>query len=152
YSSGNYKAGQAPGTQWYHAHKHGSTSMHMLNGLAGALVIESSQEGGYDHVIRKFYGWGNTYGDHEKIIVFQQFDPTQNLQRGGPGGKGIKQVLVNGKLTPTITMRPGEVQLWRLVNATEGNNQGIINAQGANGAGLFQTAGFIFKQTAQDGV
>lgn len=152
YSSGNYKAGQAPGTHWYHAHKHGSTSLHILNGLAGVFVIESSQEGGYDHFIRKFYGWGNSYGDHEKIIVFQQFDATQNLQRGGPGGKGIKQVLVNGKLTPTITMQPGEVQLWRLVNATEGNNQGIINAQGANGVGPFQTTGFAFKQTAQDGV
>ena len=43
YSSGNYKAGQAPGTHWYHAHKHGSTSLHMRNGLAGAFVIESSR-------------------------------------------------------------------------------------------------------------
>lgn len=150
YSSGKYKAGQAPGTHWYHAHKHGSTSLHMLNGLAGAFVIESSQEGGYDHVIRKFYGWGDTYGEHEKIFVFQQFDPTQNLQRQTTNRN--RQVFVNGQLTPTITMRPGEVQLWRLVNATEGNTQGIITAQGASGAGLFQTTGFNFKQTAQDGV
>src|SRR5262249_43105971 len=55
YSSGRFKAGQAPGTHWYHAHKHGSTSLHIRNGLAGALIIESSQEGGYDHFIRKFY-------------------------------------------------------------------------------------------------
>ena len=155
YSSGNYKAGQAPGTHWYHAHKHGSTSLHILNGLAGAIIIESNQKGGYDQVIREFYGWGDTYGDHEKIIVFQQVDTTQNLQRaagqlgapqGGSKGPGSKQVLINGKLTPTITMQPGEVQLWRLVNATDGNNAGVI------GPGLFQTKGFTFKQTAQDGV
>lgn len=148
YSSGKWKAGQAPGTHWYHAHKHGSTSLHILNGVAGALIIESSQEGGYDHVIRKFYGWGGTYGNHEKILIFQQFDTTQNLERRPEGtvGKGILQVLVNGKLTPTITMRPGEVQLWRLVNATEGNGQGILQKS------LFQTKGFTFKQTAQDGV
>lgn len=146
YSSGQYKAGQAPGTHWYHAHKHGSTSLHILNGLAGAFVIESSQEGGYDHVIRKFYGWGNSYGEHEKILVFQQYDPTQNLERGGPGGKGIKQVLVNGKLTPTITMFAGDVQLWRFINATVGNKAGIINDD------LFDQKGFTFKQTAQDGV
>jgi FtsP/CotA-like multicopper oxidase with cupredoxin domain len=147
YSSGRYKAGQAPGTQWYHTHKHGSTSMHIVNGLAGALVIESSQPGGYDHVIRNFYGWGNSYGDHEKIIVFQQFDVQQNLERpSGSPGRGIQQVLVNGRLTPTITMRPGEVQLWRLVNATEGNNEGKLSPS------LFQTAGFTFKQTARDGV
>lgn len=146
YSSGKFKAGQAPGTHWYHAHKHGSTSLHILNGLAGAIIIESNQEGGYDQVIRKFYGWGDTYGNHEKIIVFQQLDTTQNLERAGPGGKGIKQVLINGKLKPTITMQPGEVQLWRLVNATEGNNQGVISPT------VFQTEGFTFKQTAQDGV
>jgi FtsP/CotA-like multicopper oxidase with cupredoxin domain len=147
YNSGEWKAGQAPGTHWYHAHKHGSTSLHILNGLAGAFVIESNREGGYDHVIRKFYGWGTSYGDHEKILVFQQFDPTQNLERAGPGGKGIKQVLVNGKFKPTITMRPGDVQLWRLVNATVGNKAGIV----ANDLFALRR-GFKFKQTAQDGV
>jgi len=159
YSSGQYKAGQAPGTHWYHAHKHGSTSLHILNGLAGAFVIESNQEGGYDHVIRKFYNWGTTYGDHEKILVFQQFDPTQNLERaGGLGtgatGKGIKQVLVNGNLTPTITMYAGDVQLWRLINATVGNRAGIIvgNDPSESGDDLLEVKGFNFKQTAQDGV
>lgn len=154
YSSGNYRAGQAPGTHWYHAHKHGSTALHILNGLAGALIIESTQADGYDNIIRSFYGWGNSYGDHEKVMVFQEFDPDQNLKRnvnpsGGPPnnqGVGIKQVLVNGKLKPTITMRPGEVQLWRLINATSGNGPGVLQPS------LFQTQGFIFVQTAQDGV
>ena len=150
-----YDAGQAPGTHWYHAHKHGSTSLHILNGLAGAFIIESSREGGYDHVIRRFYGWGSSYGNHEKIFVFQQYDATQNLERGAnTKGKGIKQVLINGKLTPTITMQPGEVQLWRLIDATEGNNQGIINA-GTTKAGLFMlkdNGGFQYRQTASDGV
>jgi len=147
------KAGQAPGTHWYHAHKHGSTALHIRNGLSGALIIESSQEGGYDHFIRKFYGWGDSYGAHEKIFVFQEYDTIQNLERsprgaGGPPnpGKGGAQVLVNGKLTPTITMQPGEVQLWRLINATEGNGPGIIKNT------LFQAPGFTFKQTAMDGV
>lgn len=155
FDSGNWKAGQAPGTHWYHTHKHGSTSLHILNGLAGAFIIESTQPYGYDQTIRGYYQWGETYGDHEKIIVFQEFDTTQNLERpknpkgGGPPnqGKGIKQVLVNGLLTPTITMAPNEVQLWRLINATDGNNPGKLTND------LFQTAtGFTFKQTAADGV
>ena len=143
---GEYKAGQAPGTHWYHAHKHGSTSLHILNGLAGALVIEDGSEGGYDYAIRSFYGWGSSYGTHEKIIVFQEFDTTQNLERPGANGKGLLQVLVNGKFRPTITMRPGEVQLWRMLNATEGNGAGKLSNQ------LFTAAGFRFKQTAMDGV
>jgi hypothetical protein len=80
-SGGNvYKAGQSPGTQWYHAHKHGSTSLNIRNGLAGAFIIESSREGGYDHFIRKHFGWGDEYCkrgkpcEHEKILVFQQYD------------------------------------------------------------------------------
>ena len=163
-SGGNgYLAGQAPGTHWYHAHKHGSTALHILNGLAGALIIESSHEGGYDHFIRKSFGWGATYGQHEKILVFQQFDPQQNLLRDWQNtsgtnpnrGKGIKQVLVNGQLAPTITMKRGEIQLWRLINATVGNTQGIINA-GTLSGGLFKlqnnNAGFGFTQTASDGV
>lgn len=150
FNSGNngFKAGQAPGTHWYHAHKHGSTSLHIRNGLAGAFIIESSKAGGYDHVIRGYYGW-DTYGNHEKIFVVQQFDPIQNLERTGRAGnpgKGGEMVFVNGMMTPTITMQPGEVQLWRFVNATEGNGPGIIKNT------VFQTPGFKFKQTAMDGV
>ena len=150
--TGRYAAGQAPGTHWYHAHKHGSTSLHILNGLAGAFVIESNREGGYDHFIRRALGWGDRYdGGEEKIFVFQQYDPTQNLPRGtNPKSRGIKQVLVNGSLSPTITMKRGEVQLWRFINATEGNSQGVIKAGTA--ASAFQTSGFGFRQTAQDGV
>jgi FtsP/CotA-like multicopper oxidase with cupredoxin domain len=161
---GKYKAGQAPGTHWYHAHKHGSTSLHIRNGLAGAFIIESNRDGGYDHFIRKTFGWGTSYDNHEKILVFQQYDATQNLERAvavvppaGKGGTGSIQVLVNGQFTPTITMSPGEVQLWRLVNATEGNLNGVINVgvftPAGTHTGLFlTTAGFTFMQSAQDGV
>jgi FtsP/CotA-like multicopper oxidase with cupredoxin domain len=143
YASGRFKMGQAPGTHWYHAHKHGSTSLHSLNGMSGAIIIESTQEGGYDQVIRKFYGWGDTYGDHEKVIFLQEYDTTLNAVRAGPNGK--EQMLVNGKLSPTLTMRPGEVQLWRVVNATVGDTFVPLLS-------TLQAKGFVFKQTAQDGV
>ena len=48
-------------------------------------------------------------------------------------------------------MKPGEVQLWRLVNATEGNGKGVIKA-GTTGSGVFGATTFKFVQTAQDGV
>jgi FtsP/CotA-like multicopper oxidase with cupredoxin domain len=156
-SGGNsFNAGQSPGTHWYHAHKHGSTSLNIRNGLAGAFIIESSREGGYDHFIRKSFGWGDKYGEHEKIFVFQQYDPTQNLERKTPRGSGpaTDQVFVNGQLTPVITMKPGEVQLWRFINATEGNVPGIIDGKTTK-EGLFGVkplSGFGFVQTAQDGV
>lgn len=157
---GKFKAGQAPGTHWYHAHKHGSTSLHILNGLAGAFVIESSAKSGYDYFIRNYYGWGDAYCKHEKIMVFQQFDSDQNLERGPePERKKALPVFVNGLLKPTISMAPSEVQLWRLVNATEGNSQGVIDGSLWGGAviGNGPDAGkdpkrFNVMQTAQDGV
>ena len=149
---GKVNAGQAPGTHWYHAHKHGSTSLHIRNGLAGVFVIESNKEGGYDHFLRRSLGWGPEYRDHEKILIFQQYDPTQNLERPQrTAGTGSRQVLVNGKLAPTITMRPGEIQLWRMVNGTQGSTTGMINA-GNFKTGLFTAAKFGVVQTAQDGV
>ncbi len=146
YATGKYKAGQAPGTHWYHAHKHGSTSLHILNGLAGAFVIESNAPGGYDHFIRDFYKWGDSYGDHEKILVFQHVDPDQNMLRGP---HAVQTIVVNGLLTPTIKMRPGEVQLWRFVNATEGS---VGSGSGIIYPDIFQATGFQFRQTAMDGV
>ena len=158
YATGKWQAGQSPGTHWYHAHKHGSTSMHMLNGLAGAFVIESNAEGGYDHHIRKFYNWGSAYGDHEKILIFQQIDPDQNLERQAStrtARTGSQQVFINGLLTPTITMKPGEVQLWRFINATVGSVGGAGVGNGVICPDLFSgpaAAGFQMKQTAADGV
>lgn len=170
---GRFKAGQSPGTHWYHAHKHGSTALHMRNGLAGAFVIESTRAGGYDQVIRQYYGWKDAsgkegYGNHEKILVLQQYDATQNLERlPNPGGKGSAQTLVNGSLTPTISMAPSEVQLWRVVNATQGNDGGVfgtelwgiegIKGQDTAVIGNGPDAGkdpdkFNLMQTAQDGV
>jgi FtsP/CotA-like multicopper oxidase with cupredoxin domain len=155
FASGKYNAGQAPGTHWYHAHKHGSTALHVLNGLAGAFIIE----GEYDQYLQKYYGLGKSYGDRfEKVLVFQMINPDQNLEKAPKGvnfgGLGPGQVLINGKLTPTITMRPGEIQLWRVLNAGPGSafKAPATNGPGVIGADFFATPGFQFAQTAKDGV
>ncbi len=146
YNTGDYGAGQAPGLHWYHAHKHGSTSLQSVNGMSGAFIIESTGAGGYDQVIRQFYGWGDNYGDHEKVIVTQEYDSTLNAERpGAPQTGGKEQMLVNGLLSPTITMQPGEVQLWRMLNATLGDTLTPLFQ-------ALQAKGFTIKQTAQDGV
>ena len=47
--------GQAPGTMWYHAHKHGSTAIDVSNGMVGAFIIEDNSPQGYDGFIKRFY-------------------------------------------------------------------------------------------------
>jgi FtsP/CotA-like multicopper oxidase with cupredoxin domain len=139
-----YVMGQAPGTHWYHAHKHGSTSIQVYNGMAGAMILK----GDYDTKL-------NETMPHvkEKVLVIQQFQPQPNRERtGGAGGAGHGPAnnvgpLVNGQLQPVITMYPNEVQWWRIINAT---------VQAGKDA-FFQCAfagptAPTFYQTAQDGV
>jgi FtsP/CotA-like multicopper oxidase with cupredoxin domain len=134
--------GQAPGTHWYHAHKHGSTALNVANGMTGAFVIE----GQYDDDLRKFYG----SGFRDQVLVIQQLSSTPfpllmnrpNFQ--GPNSIAKPQLSVNGRLNPVVKMRPGEVQLWRLVN---GAFRDAVQLQNFAPQG-----GLAWRQIAQDGV
>ena len=129
--------GQSPGTHWYHAHKHGSTTIDVANGMTGAFIIE----GQYDDDLNIWYGanWTRT----QSVLVINQLGVSPNLMRGGGGhtDKG-PDFSVNGQLNPVITMKPCEVQMWR-----------IVNTSGRAGAYfLGPPKGFQWKQLAQDGV
>jgi hypothetical protein len=49
---GDLRMGQAPGTHWYHSHKHGSTAINVMNGMTGVFIVE----GQYDDDLNSFYG------------------------------------------------------------------------------------------------
>jgi FtsP/CotA-like multicopper oxidase with cupredoxin domain len=93
------------GTFWYHAHVHGSTGLQTMNGMAGALIVEEP--------------------DEEKLVP-ETSDLIWLVQE--LVGKGAEQLYscdhpfapytVNGQLQPTLSLRPGEVQRWRFINAT----------------------------------
>jgi FtsP/CotA-like multicopper oxidase with cupredoxin domain len=136
-----YTAGQAPGTHWYHAHKHGSTALHILNGLAGVFIIE----GPYDDYLRDFYGLAQ-YGNFEKVLIFQQVTADLPLEKQAPGLPPA--LLLNGQQLPILDMKRNEVQLWRILNATGGGG-----GNGTVAADFFTPANnFRIKQTALDGV
>jgi FtsP/CotA-like multicopper oxidase with cupredoxin domain len=150
-----HEMGQAPGTHWYHSHKHGSTSINLYNGLAGALIIE----GQYDEDLKKIYP---DLKKTEKVLVVQDFTDLPNLERP-KGGGATKSIMTNGtqvvaavtkaptspQQAPTIVMRPGEIQLWRLVNAQVENN---INGAFVQPPGAAPLTLPVFRQIAQDGV
>ena len=129
--------GQAPGTHWYHAHKHGSTYINVSNGMTGAFIIE----GQYDDDLNTFYGpnWTRT----QPLLVVNQLGGSPNLMTtaGNNQDKG-PDFSVNGQLKPVLTMRPGEVQMWRIVNTSPRAAMYIADAP----------AGFEWRQLAQDGV
>jgi FtsP/CotA-like multicopper oxidase with cupredoxin domain/peroxiredoxin len=125
------------GTFWYHAHKHGSTALQLASGMAGALIVE----GGLDDV-------PEIKAAREYVMVLQQFMITEI---GGqtaivdpntiyPSPTILPQIAINGQVCPTIVMRPGEVQRWRLIHA------GIADQI------PLQLDGFTFHEIAVDGL
>ena len=143
--------GQAPGTHWYHSHKHGSTAINLFNGLEGALIIEDNSVTGYDGMLKGYYSKQGQELD-QVVLVLQQL--TDTIPMMVPKPPGAPPVLVNGQRTPTITMQPGQIQLWRLINGTV---QAFINAQFNPVPPKSRTASLEdlkvnYRQTAQDGV
>lgn len=124
---------QPAGTHWYHPHKHGSVALQVANGMAGAMVIE----GPFDDWLKERKLYDAEAG--EKLMVVQQIALGTNLyQQGRP-----RQILVNGQVSPRITVRPGEIQRWRIVNATM-SSQAMLNIK--------LDPRLILKQIAMDGV
>ena len=134
------RMGQAPGTHWYHAHKHGSTALNVANGMTGALVIE----GQYDTDLRAFYG----PGFRDQVLMIQQLSstpfPVLNPARKGRDPSSRPILSVNGRVNPVVRMRPGEVQQWRLINGSFRDAVQLVNFTPANGV--------AWRQIAQDGV
>jgi FtsP/CotA-like multicopper oxidase with cupredoxin domain len=107
------------GLFWYHPHRHGGVAQQVRAGMSGAIVIR----GPIDEVdevraakeqllILQAIELGDDFGLLDPIphpSTHQSFFPrTQILYT------------VNGVLTPRVTLHPGEVRRWRILNAAEG--------------------------------
>jgi FtsP/CotA-like multicopper oxidase with cupredoxin domain len=137
--------GQSPGTHWYHAHKHGSTAINVANGMTGAFIIEGKYDDDIDAAYNKYVlKDGKTWSMRtQPVLVLNQLATTNNLLSGGgaPAGAAGIDFEVNGRLRPIVSMQPGEVQVWR-----------IINTSARNAAYFMAPEGFAWRQLAQDGV
>ncbi|NMO18737.1 multicopper oxidase domain-containing protein [Pyxidicoccus fallax] len=126
------------GTYWYHAHKHGSATLHLASGMAGALIIR----GDIDRVPA-------IKDACERIILFQQIPYTLTDDPTAPGqkanmvesyslfGPGVWQSLgrrftLNGEVEPTYELNPGEVQRWRFIHGgiREGLKLRLVRREG----------------------
>jgi FtsP/CotA-like multicopper oxidase with cupredoxin domain len=144
-----HEMGQAPGTHWYHAHKHGSTSVNLTNGLAGVMIIE----GQYDKDLANIPNL--SLKANEKVMIVQVFSDQPDLER--PKARPAP-TLTNGSLVkangndlqtaPNITMQPGEIQFWRIVNAQVGTTMTASFKEPSGATKVLPT----FRQIAQDGV
>ena len=85
-----------PGTYWYHPHPHGYSNEQVASGMAGVIIIE----GGLDDL-------PELQDVKERLLALQ-----------GPfkGANNQLEYTVNGQVNPTIPIRPGETQRWRIAN------------------------------------
>jgi FtsP/CotA-like multicopper oxidase with cupredoxin domain len=96
------------GTFWYHSH-HNETEQ-VEKGLYGALIVRAADELALDG---------------EKILVFDDLRLDKNGQIGKFGGLMDRHNgregnvrLINGATEPELTMAAGQIERWRIVNAS----------------------------------
>jgi FtsP/CotA-like multicopper oxidase with cupredoxin domain len=107
------------GLFWYHPHNHGAVTQQVRAGMAGMIIVR----GDLDQV-------PEVRAATEQVLVLQSIELGADYKLLDPIPNPTKEqaffprqnvlYTVNGRLTPTITMYPGEVQRWRLLNAAEG--------------------------------
>jgi len=94
---------------FYHPHRHGNTAEQMWGGMAGALEVadETTALAGYE-----------THTMVIKDISLSGSAPAAHTMDDFMNGKEGNVMLVNGKVNPVLNMKPGQVQRWKIVNAS----------------------------------
>ncbi len=83
------------GTFWYHPHKHGAVQRQVAGGLFGPLIVPDKA------------GVMPVYIEQAENLIFMMTN--EGLVLVNPDG--------GGTLNPTLSLRPGQVQRWRIINA-----------------------------------
>jgi len=129
-------ADEPPGLYWYHPHVHGHSKEQVLGGASGALIVE-----GIERAVPGLAGLPERVfvirdqdllnpdappSKSEPVIPRNLVDNDGDAVNTGTGfGKPAKDLSVNFVPVPypdyppaAITMKPGERQLWRVVNSS----------------------------------
>jgi FtsP/CotA-like multicopper oxidase with cupredoxin domain len=127
---------EPPGLYWYHPHLHGYSKAQVLGGASGALIIEGleradpSLAGLPERVLvirdQDLANPDASPSKSEPVLSKSQLDNDGDIANSGTGfGKPAKDLSVNFVPVPypdykpaTLTMKPGERQLWRVLNAS----------------------------------
>jgi suppressor of ftsI len=86
---------QGPGLFWYHPHAHGFVNDQILGGMSGALVVDGIEE--LFPVLR---------GLPERFFLIKHVKLADETEI----------VSINGQINPTVAMRAGEMQFWRVAH------------------------------------
>jgi FtsP/CotA-like multicopper oxidase with cupredoxin domain len=129
-------ANEPPGLYWYHAHIHGFNTAPLMGGASGAIVVEGIERanaaaaGLPEHVFiirdQDLLNPDAPPAKSEPVVPKMFVDRDGDAANNGSGfGKPAKDLSVNGVAVPypdyppaRLEIRPGERQLWRVLNAS----------------------------------
>ncbi len=103
------------GTYWYHPHPDGTTTEQVAHGLFGAMIVRSRHDP-LAGVPEKLLILSDNRFRRDGSIDLPDPDSPQGLIDLENGREG-NVLFVNGQVMPTIRIRSGEVQRWRIIDA-----------------------------------
>jgi FtsP/CotA-like multicopper oxidase with cupredoxin domain len=127
---------EPPGLYWYHPHVHGFTKVQVLGGASGALIVDGIERadkavaGLPERVLvirdQDLLNPNAPPSKLEPVVPRMLFDRDGDAANTGTGfGKPAKDLSLNFVPVPypdyppaAIKMKPGERQLWRVLNAS----------------------------------
>jgi FtsP/CotA-like multicopper oxidase with cupredoxin domain len=127
---------EPPGLYWYHSHIHGFSKQQLLGGASGALIVEGIERAKKEvaglpervFIIRDqdLVNPNAPPSKSEPVVPKFMIDRDGDAANNGTGfGKPAKDLSINYVPVPypdyppaVIEMKPGERQLWRVLNAS----------------------------------
>ncbi|MFZ0245734.1 multicopper oxidase family protein [Candidatus Binatus sp.] len=122
------------GTFWFHPHVHGAVTFQMMGGMAGMLIVRGGvgtvddvkEVKAAKQIVMDFQVLHTTSANQ---VAYVNPTATQLGSSSPSAADGVWSAYLppsntyfttNGVLNPTLHMRPGEVQRWRMLNAGSG--------------------------------
>ena len=107
----------AAGTYWYHPHPDHRTGHQIAKGLYGAIIVRAPDDPLPSSLAEKVLVLSdNRFSPDGQIDLPDPHTPEGNADR--ENGREGDVIFVNGEVKPTLTIRAGEVQRWRVINAS----------------------------------
>ncbi len=105
------------GTYWYHPHPDRRAGYQVAMGLYGAIIVRSAHDPIPASVHEKLLVLSDNRFDSSGSVAFADSGTPAALVDAENGREG-NVLFVNGQVMPTISIRSGEVQRWRIINAS----------------------------------
>lgn len=105
------------GTYWYHPHPHHRTAWQVGMGLYGGIIVRDPNDPLPDELEDKLLILSDNRFDEEGNIDFAE-EGTRQFKVDEMNGREGDVLFVNDEIMPELSIRSGDVQRWRIVNAS----------------------------------